>query len=80
MSSCSISNTIPSILVHYYLIVVGDGAYGCVIRAEDTSLPKRDNMVAIKKIEKAFDHRLYAKRTLRELKILRLIKHENVNS
>jgi mitogen-activated protein kinase 1/3 len=36
-------------------------------------------MVAIKKIEKAFDHRLYAKRTLRELKILRLLKHENVN-
>ena len=35
-------------------------------------------MVAIKKIEKAFEHRLYAKRTLRELKILRLMKHENV--
>ena len=35
-------------------------------------------MVAIKKIERAFEHRLYAKRTLRELKILRLIKHENV--
>lgn len=34
--------------------------------------------VAIKKIEKTFEHRLYAKRTLRELKILRLIKHENV--
>lgn len=57
---------------------VGDGAYGCVIKAEDLTLPKRDNLVAIKKIEKAFEHRLYAKRTLRELKILRLIKHENV--
>lgn len=35
-------------------------------------------MVAIKKIEKAFEHPLYAKRTLRELKILRLLNHENV--
>lgn len=34
--------------------------------------------MAIKKIERAFEHRLYAKRTLRELKILRLMKHENV--
>jgi serine/threonine protein kinase len=34
--------------------------------------------VAIKKIERAFEHRLYAKRTLRELKILRLIRHENI--
>lgn len=35
-------------------------------------------MVAIKKIEKAFEHPLYAKRTLREMKILRLLSHENV--
>jgi len=34
--------------------------------------------VAIKKIERAFEHRLYAKRTLRELKILRMMRHENV--
>ena len=34
--------------------------------------------MAIKKIEKTFDHKIYAKRTLRELKILRLLKHENV--
>ena len=34
--------------------------------------------MAIKKIERAFEHRLYSKRTLRELKILRLIRHENV--
>ena len=35
-------------------------------------------MVAIKKIERAFEHPLFAKRTLRELKILRLLSHENV--
>lgn len=34
--------------------------------------------MAIKKIEKTFEHRLYAKRTLRELKILRLMRHDNV--
>ena len=36
-------------------------------------------LVAIKKIEKAFEHRIFAKRTLRELKILRILKHENVH-
>jgi mitogen-activated protein kinase 1/3 len=58
---------------------VGSGAYGIVIEAEDTLTtdPKR-RRIAIKKIEKCFEHRFYAKRTLRELKILRLLKHENV--
>ena len=28
-----------------------------------------NNLVAIKKIEKAFEHRIFAKRTLRELRI-----------
>ena len=37
-----------------------------------------ENLLAIKKIEKTFDHKIYAKRTLRELKILRLLRHENV--
>jgi serine/threonine protein kinase len=36
--------------------------------------------VAIKKIEKAFEDRLYTKRTLRELKLLRLMNHPNVIS
>jgi serine/threonine protein kinase len=35
-------------------------------------------LIAIKKIEKAFEHKIFAKRTLRELRILRLLKHENV--
>jgi mitogen-activated protein kinase 7 len=37
-------------------------------------------MVAIKKIEKAFEHKVFALRTLRELKIMRLLDHENVLS
>jgi hypothetical protein len=35
-------------------------------------------MVAIKKIENVFEHATFTKRTLRELKILRLMNHENV--
>ena len=38
----------------------------------------QDNLIAIKKIEKAFEHKIFTKRTLRELKILRMIQHENV--
>jgi len=37
-------------------------------------------LVAIKKIEKAFEHKVFALRTLRELKIMRLLDHDNVLS
>lgn len=36
--------------------------------------------VAIKKVGKAFDNRIDAKRTLREIKLLRHMDHENVIS
>jgi len=36
--------------------------------------------VAIKKIGNAFDNRIDAKRTLREIKLLRHMDHENVRS
>lgn len=60
---------------------MGSGAYGIVIGCEDlkSESPER-KMVAIKKIERTFEHRFYAKRTLRELKILRNLKHENVTT
>ena len=48
--------------------------------AKDTSEPEGDNLVAIKKMEKVFEHKVFAQRTLRELKIMRLLKHENVLS
>lgn len=35
--------------------------------------------VAIKKIGNAFDNKIDAKRTLREIKLLRHMDHENVN-
>lgn len=55
--------------------VVGRGAYGVVLAAKNN---ESNEMVAIKKISKAFEHRVFAKRTLRELKILRNLQHENI--
>lgn len=38
------------------------------------------DMVAIKKIANAFDNHMDAKRTLREIKLLRHLDHENVRA
>jgi serine/threonine protein kinase len=58
---------------------VGQGAYGIVVAARDkTHQGNEESLVAIKKIEKAFEHKIFTKRTLRELKILRLLQHENI--
>jgi len=58
---------------------IGQGAYGIVVAARDKTIPDGENtLTAIKKIEKAFDHKVFTKRTLRELKILRILRHENV--
>ncbi|OMJ66207.1 hypothetical protein SteCoe_37039 [Stentor coeruleus] len=54
---------------------LGSGAYGVVVSARDT---RTGELIAIKKIEKAFEHSTYTKRTLRELKIMRLLEHENI--
>ena len=59
---------------------VGSGAYGVVIAAKDSAEDDQNNLVAIKKIEKAFEHKVFALRTLRELKIMRLLDHDNVLS
>lgn len=58
---------------------LGKGAYGQVVKARDLSEEEGElQCIAIKKIEDIFEHVLYAKRCLRELKILRLLEHENV--
>lgn len=60
---------------------IGQGAYGVVVAAKDTTVPEggeQSNLVAIKKIVKAFEHRVFSLRTYRELKIQRLLDHENV--
>lgn len=54
---------------------VGQGAYGVVCSARDEV---EGELVAIKKVENAFEHLTFAKRTLRELKILRHLRHENL--
>lgn len=63
---------------------IGSGAYGVVVAAKDTTMATDgkegtpSNLVAIKKIVKAFEHRVFSLRTYRELKIQRLLDHENV--
>ena len=51
--------------------------------AKDTTVAEdagESNLVAIKKIVKAFEHRVFSLRTYRELKIQRLLDHENILS
>jgi len=54
---------------------VGQGAYGIVCAAQDEMSGEH---FAIKKIENAFEHITFTKRTLRELRILRHLQHENL--
>ncbi|MBN3296673.1 MK07 kinase, partial [Amia calva] len=54
---------------------IGTGAYGVVSSAKRRDTGQR---VAIKKIPNAFDMLTNAKRTLRELKILKHFKHDNI--
>lgn len=56
---------------------IGTGAYGVVCAAKDNRTGRR---VAIKKIPKVFEVLTIAKRTYRELKILRHLRHENIIS
>ncbi|KAH7705513.1 MAPK protein [Aphelenchoides avenae] len=56
------------------LSYIGEGAYGMVVSAHDTLADER---VAIKKIVLVENQVLY-KRTLREIKILTRLRHENV--
>lgn len=59
---------------------LGKGAYGQVVKAKDLQEKEEELQdCAIKKIDDIFEHVLYAKRSLRELKILRLLEHENVS-
>uniref|UniRef100_A0A0N4ZJR2 mitogen-activated protein kinase n=1 Tax=Parastrongyloides trichosuri TaxID=131310 RepID=A0A0N4ZJR2_PARTI len=57
------------------LTPIGTGAYGCVCSTE-CSITKEK--YAIKKITRPFDSPIHANRTHRELRLLRLMNHENV--
>ena len=54
---------------------LGAGAYGVVCAAHDEVT---DSAVAIKKCKKIFHSRTLAKRTLREIRLLRLFDHDNI--
>ncbi|KAF7805543.1 mitogen-activated protein kinase 3 [Senna tora] len=57
------------------LMPIGRGAYGIVCSLLNA---ESNEMVAVKKIANAFDSLMDAKRTLREIKLLRHLDHENV--
>ena len=59
---------------YHSLQFLGEGAYGVVASAMDTIAKER---VAIKKVS-PFEHQTYCQRTLREVKILTRLKHENI--
>ncbi|XP_012504264.1 PREDICTED: mitogen-activated protein kinase 11 isoform X1 [Propithecus coquereli] len=54
---------------------VGSGAYGSVCSAYDTRLRQK---VAVKKLSRPFQSLIHARRTYRELRLLKHLKHENV--
>uniref|UniRef100_A0A0E0LBE8 mitogen-activated protein kinase n=1 Tax=Oryza punctata TaxID=4537 RepID=A0A0E0LBE8_ORYPU len=57
------------------LEVIGKGSYGLVCSANDTHTGKK---VAIKKIHNIFEHISDAARILREIKLLRLLRHPDI--
>ena len=58
-----------------YTQAIGKGAYGVVCSAKNLSNSEK---VAIKKIGNAFENLTDARRTLREIKLLRHLRHENI--
>ena len=54
---------------------IGRGAYGTVCSSLNS---ETNETVAIKKIHNVFDNRVVALRTLREMKLLRYLRHENI--
>lgn len=74
----SVFGTIFEVTTRYTnLQPVGMGAFGLVCAAEDQITGQQ---VAIKKIMKPFSTAVLAKRTYRELKLLKHLRHENVIS
>ncbi|XP_060595360.1 mitogen-activated protein kinase 14-like, partial [Ruditapes philippinarum] len=60
---------------YQFLSPVGSGAYGQVCSAVDK---KTNHKVAIKKLSRPFQSAIHAKRTYRELRMLKHMQHENV--
>uniref|UniRef100_A0A8C1FPH6 mitogen-activated protein kinase n=1 Tax=Cyprinus carpio carpio TaxID=630221 RepID=A0A8C1FPH6_CYPCA len=72
-----VNKTIWEVPVRYQnLSPVGSGAYGTVCSAYDE---KTGLKVAVKKLSRPFQSIIHAKRTYRELRLLKHMKHENVS-
>ena len=57
--------------------VVGEGAYGVVLKCRNKN---NSELVAIKKFKESEDDEIVRKTTLREVKMLRQLRHENIVS
>lgn len=55
--------------------VIGEGAYGIVLRCRNT---ENHSLVAIKKFKQTEDDQLVRKTTIREVKLLRMLAHPNI--
>jgi len=66
---------------YHNLSPVGSGAYGQVCSADDSRIILKDGVklkVAIKKLSRPFQSAIHAKRTYRELRMLKHMLHENI--
>ncbi|XP_076262411.1 mitogen-activated protein kinase p38b-like isoform X2 [Rhynchophorus ferrugineus] len=71
-----VNKTVWEVPLRYQMLsAVGSGAYGQVCSAVDTQTKKK---VAIKKLARPFQTAVHAKRTYRELRLLKHMRHENV--
>ena len=55
--------------------VVGEGAYGVVLKCKNK---ENGEILAIKKFKDSDEDEIIKKTTLREVKILRMLKHNNI--
>merc|ERR1712209_260773 len=60
------------------LVPIGSGAYGQVCSASDSEQQHQTPKVAIKKLARPFQSAIHAKRTYRELRMLKHMRHENI--
>lgn len=84
MVSCYCSETDAEFVTNSYDFIscaaspqIGSGAYGCVASFEEAG-ENGSSRVAVKKIGDLFRDLVDAKRILREIKILKALKHENL--
>ncbi|KAK3517870.1 hypothetical protein QTP70_021844, partial [Hemibagrus guttatus] len=71
-----LNKTVWEVPERYQILTpVGSGAYGSVCSAYDVQLRQK---VAIKKLSRPFQSLIHSRRTCRELRLLKHMKHENV--